>query len=229
MAAAVKALFFSGYGYEDDRGGELELGEDAGALEGDGDATGVVVSTGCGVMGVEVVGVAGVVVAGDQDATGGLCGVSTAQDGVDVGEGVGLRMRELGASVPGSVKSSRFTSRQLLQAAEICWNWDWIQSAAARTPVLAGRSVSRLERVERLLNWTRRAMVAWIFSGETWARAAAMAGSTGAAAMGRPAEAGIGVGDWALMERVGQRRSRASTGNAVRERLLLLGDCGDVW
>jgi len=29
-------------------------------------------------------------VAGDEDATGGLCGVSTAQDGVDVGEGGGL-------------------------------------------------------------------------------------------------------------------------------------------
>ena len=68
MAAAVEALFFAGDGEEDDGAGELEFGEDAGGFEGDGGAAGVVVGAGGGVVGVEVVGVAGVVVAGDEDA-----------------------------------------------------------------------------------------------------------------------------------------------------------------
>ena len=71
VAAAVEALLFSGDGDEDDGGWEFELREDAGALERDGDAAGVVVGSGSGVVGVEVVGVAGVVVAGDEDAAGG--------------------------------------------------------------------------------------------------------------------------------------------------------------
>src|ERR1019366_10619029 len=84
----------------------------------------------------------------------------------------------------GSMKSSRRTSRQLLQAAEMRLNSAKTQSEAARTPVLGGRSVSRLERVLRLLKLTSLAMSAWMRSGETFWRAAATAGSAGAGAMG---------------------------------------------
>jgi hypothetical protein len=90
VTAAVEALLFAGYGEEDDGGGELELAEDAGAFEGDGGAAGVVVGAGCGIVGVGVGGVAGVVVAGDEDVAIGLGGVSSAEDGVDVGELGGL-------------------------------------------------------------------------------------------------------------------------------------------
>ncbi len=54
VGAAVEALLFAGDGDEDDGGGELELGEDAGGFEGDGDAAGVVVGAGGGVVGVGV-------------------------------------------------------------------------------------------------------------------------------------------------------------------------------
>src|SRR5580692_2721071 len=97
---------------------------------------------------------------------------------------VGLTMR--GAGPPGvdfcggSTKSSRWMSRQLLQAWEMRVNSAKTQSEAARTPVLGGRSVSRLESVLRLLKVTSLAMSAWMRSGETWVRAAAIAGSAGA-------------------------------------------------
>ena len=74
VAAAVETLLFSGHGDEDDCGGKLELGEGAGGLDGDGGSGGVVVGARGGVMGVEVVGGAGVVVAGDEDAAGLLGG-----------------------------------------------------------------------------------------------------------------------------------------------------------
>ena len=90
VAAAVEALLFSGDGEEDDGAGEFEFAEDAGGFDGDGGAAGVVVGTGGGVVGVEVVGVAGVVVAGDEDEAGGLGGIGAAEDGVDVGEFGGL-------------------------------------------------------------------------------------------------------------------------------------------
>src|ERR1700761_7448315 len=102
-------------------------------------------------------------------------------------------MRALGAVPAGSVKVSRFTSRQLLQAEEMDLNSDSIQSAAALTPVLGARSVSMLERVLRLLKETSLVMVALMWSGETCARAAAMAGSAGAAVMGRPVVRGCWV------------------------------------
>src|SRR5258706_14785459 len=64
VAAAVEALFFAGYGDEDDGAGELEFAEDAGGFEGDGYAAGVVVCAGGGIGGVGGEGVAGVVGAG---------------------------------------------------------------------------------------------------------------------------------------------------------------------
>ncbi len=86
VTAAVEALFFAGDGEEDDGAGEFEFGEDAGGLDGDGGAAGVIVGAGCGVVGVVVGGVAGVVVAGDEDDATGLRGIGAAKDGVDVGE-----------------------------------------------------------------------------------------------------------------------------------------------
>ena len=86
VAAAVEALLLTGDGDEDDAAGEFEFGEDAGALDGDGYAAGVVVGAGCGIVCVEVVGVAGVVVAGDEDLAVGLCGIGAMQDSVDIGE-----------------------------------------------------------------------------------------------------------------------------------------------
>ena len=86
VAAAVEALLFSGYGEEDDGAGEFKLAEDAGGFDGDGGAAGVVVSAGRGIVGVEVVGVTGVIVAGDENDAIGLGGVGAAEDGVDVGE-----------------------------------------------------------------------------------------------------------------------------------------------
>src|SRR5215468_5369452 len=93
-------------------------------------------------------------------------------------------MREAGPVCGGSMNSSRRTSRQLPQSAEMRLNSDSIQSAAALTPVPGLRSVSMLESVLRLLKLTSFSMVAWMRSGETWVRAAAMAGSEGAGAMG---------------------------------------------
>src|SRR5271156_4959574 len=107
---------------------------------------------------------------------------------------VGLVMRALGEVLAGSMKSSRFTSRQLLQAEEMRLNSDSIQSAAAETPVPGGRSVSMLERVLRLLKVTSLAMTAWMLAGETCWRAAAMAGSAGAGVMG--ASVGSGCCAW---------------------------------
>ena len=101
MAAAVEALLFAGDGDEDDGAGKFEFGEDAGGLDGDGDAAGVVIGAGRGVMGVEVIGVAGVVVAGDEDACVGLGGVGAAQDGVDIGELRGLEDARGGAGAAG--------------------------------------------------------------------------------------------------------------------------------
>ena len=86
MAAAVEALFFAGYGEEDGGAGEFKLGEDAGGFDGDGSAAGVVVSAGRRVVSVEVVGVTGVIVAGDENDASGLGGVGAAKDGVDVGK-----------------------------------------------------------------------------------------------------------------------------------------------
>ncbi len=86
VTAAVEALLFAGYGEEDDGAGKLELAEDPGGLEGDGGAAGVVVGTGGGVVGVEVIGVAGVVVTGDENHAVGLDWVCAAENGVDVGE-----------------------------------------------------------------------------------------------------------------------------------------------
>jgi hypothetical protein len=90
VGAAVEALLFSGYGNEDDGAGEFEFAEDAGGFEGDGDSAGVVVGAGGGVVGVGVGGVAGVVVAGNEDHAGGLGGVGAAEDGVDVADFGGL-------------------------------------------------------------------------------------------------------------------------------------------
>src|SRR5580693_5643033 len=108
---------------------------------------------------------------------------------------VGLVMRMAAApgtwTCGGSMKSSRWTSRQLLQATEMRLNSAKIQSEAAMTPVLGGRSVSRLESVLRLLNVTSLAMSAWMRSGETWASAAATPGSMGAGAMGCWAEVAV--------------------------------------
>src|SRR5580698_3322963 len=99
-------------------------------------------------------------------------------------------MREAGPGWGGSMKSSRLTSRQLPQSAEMRLNSDSIQSAAALTPVPGGRSVSMLEMVLRLLKVTSLAMMALMLSGETCWRAAAMAGSAGAGAMGWPVGSG---------------------------------------
>ena len=54
VATAVEALFFAGDGEEDDGAGEFEFREDAGGLEGDGGAAGVVVGTGRGVVSVHI-------------------------------------------------------------------------------------------------------------------------------------------------------------------------------
>src|ERR1700735_1313347 len=107
-------------------------------------------------------------------------------------------MREAGPGWGGSMKSSRLTSRQLPQSAEMRLNSDSIQSAAALTPVPGGRSVSMLERVLRLLKVTSFSIVARMRSGETWWRAAAMAGSVGAGA----------IGDWARREEQIRRAAR---------------------
>src|ERR1017187_6939187 len=82
------------------------------------------------------------------------------------------------------MKSSRWTSRQLLQAAEMRVNSAKIQSEAAMTPVPGGSPDSMLESVLRLLKVTSLAMSAWMRSGEMCWRAAAMAGSAGAGTMG---------------------------------------------
>src|SRR5260370_20503401 len=84
------------------------------------------------------------------------------------------------------MKSSRLTSRQPPQSVEMRLNSDSIQSAAALTPVPGGRSASMLERVLRLLKLTSFSMEARMCSEEICWRAAAMAGSAGAGAMGLP-------------------------------------------
>ncbi len=84
MATAVQALLLAGDSDEDNRGGELELREHTRALERDCGAAGVVVRAGGGVVGVEVVGVARVIVAGYENAAGSLRRVGSLQHRVDV-------------------------------------------------------------------------------------------------------------------------------------------------
>ena len=93
VGAAVEALLLAGYGYEDDGGRKFDLagGEDAGALERDGYSAGVVVGSGGGVVGVEDVGVARVVMASDEDSAGGLGGIRSAEDGVNIDDARGFK------------------------------------------------------------------------------------------------------------------------------------------
>ncbi len=87
VAGTVEALLFAGHGHKDERGREAEFAEGAGAFQGDGHARGVVVGARRGAAGVQNIGVARVVVAGDEHHAAGLDWISSAQDGVDVGDG----------------------------------------------------------------------------------------------------------------------------------------------
>ena len=92
MAAAVEALLLPCHSDEDDGGGEFQPrlaschAEDAGALQRDGYAAGIVVGTGCGIMGVEGICIARVIVAGDEDAAFRLCRIRATQECVDIGD-----------------------------------------------------------------------------------------------------------------------------------------------
>src|SRR5260370_41703701 len=112
------------------------------------------------------------------------------------------------------MKSSRLTSRQPPQSAEMRLNSDSIQSAAALTPVPGGRSVSMLERVLRLLKLTSFSMEARMCSEETCWRAAARAGSAGAGAMGLPVcwacKRPQGNSEAALARRLGEQGTRVT-------------------
>ena len=92
-------MLFSCDGDEYDAAGELELAENTRGFNGDGYSAGVVVGAGGGVVSVEVVRVARVVVAGDEDAAIGLGGVGSVQDSVDVGELGGLEDARGGAGL----------------------------------------------------------------------------------------------------------------------------------
>ena len=99
--------------------------------------------------------------AGDEDVQGRLSVDAPRQDRVDVDELCGLEeARGRHRAAGGSTKSSRLTSRQSPQSAEMARNSDSIQSAAALMPWPGGRSVSMLERVLRLLKETILAMLA---------------------------------------------------------------------
>ena len=95
--AAEQVLFFAGDGDKDQRGGEFDFGEDAGALQADRGAAGVVVGAGRFAVGVLVGAVTGIVVAGDEDHARGLRGIAAAQDGVNVVQGRGLGHARIGA------------------------------------------------------------------------------------------------------------------------------------
>ena len=85
MAAAVQPLLLSGDGQKHDRGGELQLAQDAGALQADGGAAGIVIGARGVALDVEGVAVARVVVAGDDDDVSGAFRVAALQDGVHIG------------------------------------------------------------------------------------------------------------------------------------------------
>ncbi len=84
VAATLQALLLARDRDEDDGGGDSELGEHACGLKRHRDSAGVVIGSGRGIVRVEGVGVARVVVAGDQDAAAGLRGIGSLEHGVDV-------------------------------------------------------------------------------------------------------------------------------------------------
>ena len=91
VAAAVQALLFAGHGQENNRRGKLQLAEDAGALQADRGAAGVVVGAGSDAGRVQGVAVARIVVAGDQHDAFGILRIGALQDRINIGDDRGLR------------------------------------------------------------------------------------------------------------------------------------------
>jgi hypothetical protein len=107
------------------------------------------------------------------------------------------------------MNSSRRTSRHPPQPTEIALNSDSIQAAAALIPSPAGRSVSMLESVFRVLKLTSFVISARTWSGEMVCSAAAIAGSAW----------GTAIGCWASLFPV---KTAAASAAVPRNRLICI-------
>ena len=90
MRAAIQSLLFAGHGQKNNGRGKLQLAENAGALEADGGAAGVVIGSGRDAAYVEGVAVARIVMPGHQHDAAGAFGIGAFQDRINIGDYGGL-------------------------------------------------------------------------------------------------------------------------------------------
>ncbi len=95
VLAAVQPLLFTRNSQEDDGGGKPDsigkgLAQNAGTFQADGGAAAIVVRAGSGIGAIEVIAVAGVVVAGDEHDATGLRGVRATQNRINIGDFGGI-------------------------------------------------------------------------------------------------------------------------------------------
>ena len=93
--AAVQPLFFTGDSQEDDGCRKPDsigksLAQNSGTFQADGGAAAIIVGAGSGIGAIEVIAVAGVVVAGDEHDTAGLRRVGATQNRTNISEFSGI-------------------------------------------------------------------------------------------------------------------------------------------